>query len=147
MLGTPVGPREGENEGRGRGRGICAQMRDDCLDLFGDGEVMGKATGTDIRDGKHSYVVAALLSPSDGLGGAERAVLETALGDPACTAGTIDTIREIAEARGVAGRLRARMRDHAEQAALVAGGWRAHWRGEAVDFFTQLPHWSVERSH
>ncbi|MEU2623876.1 polyprenyl synthetase family protein [Streptomyces sp. NPDC007157] len=133
--------------------GICAQMRDDYLDLFGDGEVMGKPTGTDIRDGKRSYVVTALLSSLDGQDGldglarAERAVLEAALGDPACTAGTIDTIREIAEARGVAGRLRARMRDHAEQAALVAEGWRPRWRSEAVAFFELLPHWSVERSH
>ncbi|MFG3022571.1 polyprenyl synthetase family protein [Streptomyces sp. NPDC048254] len=130
--------------------GICGQMRDDYLDLFGDGEVMGKPTGTDIRDGKRSYVVAALLSSGDGrdgLDGAERAVLEAALGDPSCTAGTIDTIREIAEARGVAGRLRARMRDHAEQAALVAGGWRPRWRSEAVAFFELLPRWSIERSH
>ncbi|MFE4961336.1 polyprenyl synthetase family protein [Streptomyces sp. NPDC056660] len=130
--------------------GICAQMRDDYLDLFGDGEVMGKPTGTDIRDGKRSYVVTALLSSLDGLDGAERAVLETALGDPACTAGTIATIREIAETRGVAGRLRARMRDHAEQAeqaALVAEGWRPRRRSEAVAFFDLLPHWSVERSH
>ncbi|MGW4907688.1 polyprenyl synthetase family protein [Streptomyces sp. NPDC004270] len=127
--------------------GICAQMRDDYLDLFGDGEVMGKPTGTDIRDGKRSYVVTELLSSLDGLDGAERAVLETALGDPACTAGTIAAIREIAEAHGVAGRLRARMRDHAEQAAVVAEGWRPRWRSEAVAFFELLPHWSVERSH
>ncbi|MFJ5638529.1 polyprenyl synthetase family protein [Streptomyces sp. NPDC093223] len=127
--------------------GICAQMRDDYLDLFGDGEVMGKPTGTDIRDGKRSYTVAALLSPADGLTGAERTLLETALGDPACGAGTIDAIGEAAEACGAAGRLRARMRDHAEQAAVVAGGWRAHWRSEAVTFFELLPHWSVERTH
>ncbi|MEV5841547.1 polyprenyl synthetase family protein [Streptomyces sp. NPDC051985] len=123
--------------------GICAQLRDDYLDLFGDGTEMGKPTGTDIRDGKRSYLVTALL-PS--LQGAERAVVESALGDPACTDATIATIREIAEERGVAARLRARMRDHAEQAALVATGWRPRWRSEAVDFFELLPRWSVERS-
>ncbi|MFI6246467.1 polyprenyl synthetase family protein [Streptomyces sp. NPDC051016] len=123
--------------------GICAQLRDDYLDLFGDGTEMGKPTGTDIRDGKRSYLVTALL-PS--LQGAERAVVEGALGDPACTAATIATIREIAEERGVAAQLRARMRDHAEQAALVATGWRPRWRSEAVDFFERLPRWSVERS-
>lgn len=42
--------------------GICGQLRDDYLDLFGDAATMGKPTGTDIRDGKHSYTVSALLS-------------------------------------------------------------------------------------
>lgn len=134
---------EGELRRYARLVGICAQLRDDYLDLFGDGTEMGKPTGTDIRDGKRSYLVTALLSS---LQGAERAVVESALGDPACTAATIATIREIAEKRGVAAQLRARMRDHAEQAALVATGWRPRWRSEAVDFFERLPRWSVERS-
>ncbi len=123
--------------------GIGAQMRDDYLDLFGDGEETGKPIGTDFRDGKRSYVVAALLNT---LTGAERSLVEAALGAPSCPAGTIATIRGIAEERGVAARLRAGMRDHAEQAALVAGGWRERWRSEAVGFFEALPYWSVERS-
>ncbi|MDH6144477.1 geranylgeranyl diphosphate synthase type I [Kitasatospora sp. GP30] len=124
--------------------GICGQLRDDYLDLFGDAATMGKPTGTDIRDGKHSYTVSALLSAP--LGDAERAVLEAALGDPACTPETIAAVREIGERRGVADRMRADMRRHAEQACLVAAGWRPRWREEAVTFFERLPLWSVERA-
>ncbi|MEV7324991.1 polyprenyl synthetase family protein [Streptomyces sp. NPDC093970] len=149
LLAAGAGPDPCEEELSRYARlvGICAQMRDDYLDLFGDGEVMGKPTGTDIRDGKRNYVVTALLSSLDDLGGAERALLTKALGDPACTAGTVARIREIAEACGAAGRLRASMRERAEQAAEVAEGWRRRRRGEAVAFFERLPYWSIERAH
>ncbi|MEV8533782.1 polyprenyl synthetase family protein [Streptomyces sp. NPDC051211] len=123
--------------------GICGQMRDDYLDLFGDADTMGKPTGTDIRDGKHSYTVSALLSA---VGGTERAVVEAALGDPACTPETIAAVREIAENRGVTARMQADMRRFAEQASVVAAGWRPRWREEAVTFFEHLPRWSVERA-
>ncbi|WP_326701416.1 polyprenyl synthetase family protein [Streptomyces sp. NBC_01754] len=123
--------------------GICGQMRDDCLDLFGDADLTGKPTGTDIRDGRRSYTVSALLSV---VGGAERAVVESAFGDPSCTPEAIAAVREIAERRGVAEKVRAEMRRHAEEASLVAAGWRSRWREEAVTFFEHLPLWSVERS-
>ncbi|WP_327312052.1 polyprenyl synthetase family protein [Streptomyces sp. NBC_01235] len=123
--------------------GICGQMRDDYLDLFGDAAVMGKPTGGDIRDGKHSYAVSALLSA---VSGAERAVVEAALGDPSRTPETVTAVREIAEARGVAVTMQEAMRRHAERASAVAAGWRPRWREEAVTFFERLPQWSVERA-
>ncbi|MFE2965630.1 polyprenyl synthetase family protein [Streptomyces sp. NPDC059340] len=123
--------------------GICGQMRDDYLDLFGDAAIMGKPTGTDLRDGRHSYTVRALLSAVDG---PERAVVQAALGDPSCTPETIAAVREIAENRGVTVRMRADMRRYAEQASIVAAGWRPRWREEAVTFFEHLPLWSVERA-
>ncbi|AJT62567.1 hypothetical protein T261_0878 [Streptomyces lydicus] len=76
--------------------GMCGQMRDDYLDLFGDAAVMCKPTGTDIRDGKHSYTVHALLAAVDDT---ERRVVEAALGDPSCTPETIAALREIGERR------------------------------------------------
>ncbi|MFB6550527.1 polyprenyl synthetase family protein [Streptomyces sp. NPDC056405] len=123
--------------------GICGQMRDDYLDLFGDAAVMGKPTGTDIREGRHTYTVARLLSA---VSGAERAVVEDALGNPACTPETVTAVREIGERRGVADRMRADMLEYAEQARQVAEGWRPRWREEAVAFFERLPRWSVERA-
>ncbi|MFI0813354.1 polyprenyl synthetase family protein [Streptomyces echinatus] len=123
--------------------GICGQMRDDYLDLFGDAVVMGKQTGTDLRDGKHSYTVRALLAAADDT---ERRVVQAALGDPACTPETIAAVREIGERRGVPGSMQADMHRFAQQASAVAAGWRSRWREEAVTFFEQLPLWSVERA-
>ncbi|MFD5451028.1 polyprenyl synthetase family protein [Streptomyces sp. NPDC127100] len=122
--------------------GICGQMRDDYLDLFGDAAVMGKPTGTDLREGRRSYTVARLLSA---VSGTERAVVAEALGDPDCTPRTVAAVREIGERHGVADGMRADMRRCAEQAALVASGWRPRRREEAVAFFERLPLWSIER--
>ncbi|MFE9727322.1 polyprenyl synthetase family protein [Streptomyces sp. NPDC005794] len=134
---------EGELREYARPVGNCGQMRDDYLDLFGDADTMGKQTGTDLRDGKHSYTVRALLAAVDD---AERRVVEGALGDASCTPGTIAAVREIGEHRGVADHMRADMRRCAQQASAVAVGWRPQWRDEAVSFFEQLPLWSVERA-
>ncbi|MER5936441.1 polyprenyl synthetase family protein [Streptomyces sp. NPDC001928] len=123
--------------------GISETMRDDYLDLFGETASLGKQTGTDIRDGKHSYTVNALLAAVDGL---ERRTVEAALGDSSCTPETIAAIREIGERRGVADRMRTDMRHYAQQASAMAAGWRPRWREEAVTFFEQLPLWSVERA-
>ncbi|CAL9664695.1 polyprenyl synthetase family protein [Streptomyces sp. NPDC057387] len=123
--------------------GICGQMRDDYLDLFGDAEAMGKPTGTDIREGRHTYTVVRLLSA---VSGTERDFVHRALGDPACTQQTIAEIRAIAERAGVADRMRADMRQYAERARLVAESWRPRWREDAVAFFERLPRWSVERA-
>ncbi|MFI1753080.1 polyprenyl synthetase family protein [Streptomyces sp. NPDC020571] len=123
--------------------GICGQMRDDYLDLFGDAAAMGKPTGTDIREGRRTYTVVRLLSA---VSGPERAFVEKALGDPACTPETVAEIRAIAERAGVADRMRADMRQYADQARVVAAGWRPRWREDAVAFFERLPRWSVERT-
>ncbi|MGW3209271.1 polyprenyl synthetase family protein [Streptomyces sp. NPDC001135] len=123
--------------------GICGQMRDDYLDLFGDATAMGKPSGTDLRDGKHSYTVRALLAA---VNDAERRVLQAALSDPSCPPEAVAMVREIGERRGVTGRMQADMHRYAREASAVAAGWRSRWREEAVTFFEQLPLWSVERA-
>ncbi|MER7695943.1 MULTISPECIES: polyprenyl synthetase family protein [unclassified Streptomyces] len=145
LLAAGEQPRLFEKELREYARlvGICGQLRDDYLDLFGDADTMGKPTGTDLRDGKHTYTVRALLAAVDD---AERRVVDAALGDASCTPETIAAVREIGERRGVADHLRADMHRYARQASAVAAGWRPRWREEAVGFFEQLPLWSVERS-
>ncbi|MFD5547685.1 polyprenyl synthetase family protein [Streptomyces goshikiensis] len=136
--------------------GISEQMRDDCLDLFGPfGEGAGsdavagaapavadKSTGADIRSGRRTYAVRAVLAAATG---ADAALVEAALGDPRCPDATLERIREIARAAGVDGRLKAEIRRHAEEAAAEAASWEPYWRAEAVEFFRGLPMWNVDR--
>ncbi|MFF7635353.1 polyprenyl synthetase family protein [Kitasatospora sp. NPDC008050] len=122
--------------------GIAGQMRDDYLDLFGDAATMGKPTGTDIRDGRRNYTVAAILRAATD---AERATVESALGSETCSAETIAAIRDIAHRHEVPETMRADMRRYAELASAEAATWRPRWRDEAVAFFEYLPLWSVDR--
>ncbi|MFD9268847.1 polyprenyl synthetase family protein [Streptomyces goshikiensis] len=136
--------------------GVSEQMRDDCLDLFGpSGEDAGedagagaapavadKSTGADIRSGRRTYAVRAVLAAATG---ADAALVEAALGDPRCPDATLERIREIARAAGVDGRLKAEIRRHAEEAAAEAASWEPYWRAEAVEFFRSLPMWNVDR--
>ncbi|WP_432042454.1 polyprenyl synthetase family protein [Streptomyces cadmiisoli] len=124
--------------------GIYEQMRDDYLDLFGNPRTMGKPTGSDLRDGKRSYAVSALLAA---VSGPERAMVESALGNSSCSPQTVAAVREIATSRGVEQKLRSDMRRYAELASAEAAGWRPRWREEAVTLFERLPLWSVERVH
>ncbi|MGW5849005.1 polyprenyl synthetase family protein [Streptomyces sp. NPDC055254] len=153
LLAAGERPERFDAELRGYARlvGICGQMRDDYLDLFGDAETMGKPTGTDLREGRRSYAVAAILAAATD---AERAVVEAALGTGhddrdrtgagAVSADTVEAVREIGRRHGVDDALRSRMRRHAELASAEAARWRPRWRAEAVDFFELLPLWSLE---
>ncbi|WP_228923912.1 polyprenyl synthetase family protein [Streptomyces sp. DH7] len=123
--------------------GIYEQMRDDYLDLFSNTQAMGKSAGNDLRGGKRSYAVSALLAA---VSGTERAVVEAALGNSSCTPETVATVREIATSQGVEQKLRADMRRYAELASAEAADWRPRWREEAVALFEHLPLWSVERA-
>ncbi|MET9993932.1 polyprenyl synthetase family protein [Streptomyces mutabilis] len=145
LLAAGVEPGAHEDELRRYARlvGVCGQMRDDWLDLFGTEETTGKPTGGDIREGRRSYAVTRLLTA---VAGPERATIEAALGDRSCPPDTIAEIRDIGERHGVAALLEADMRLHADRARLVAEGWHGRWRAEAVDFFERLPRWSVERT-
>ncbi|WP_405997031.1 polyprenyl synthetase family protein [Streptomyces sp. NBC_00829] len=123
--------------------GIYEQMHDDYLDLFGDEKVVGKATGSDIREGRRNYAVRALL---DAAGPQDRALVDTALRDQCRAREAVDTVRDMACRLGVDQILRARIRSVAEQASAEAASWRGHWREPAVDFFESLPLWSMHRT-
>ncbi|NED71252.1 polyprenyl synthetase family protein [Streptomyces sp. SID9944] len=123
--------------------GISGQMCDDYLDLFADAGAVGRPAGSDLRAGRRSYAVCAVLAATTGR---ERELVESALADPGCRAETVEQVRDIAVRHGVDARMRAEIRRSAEEAASVAAGWRRRWREEAVDFFEQLPLWAAQRA-
>ena len=45
--------------------GVAFQIRDDCLDVYGDTETLGKNVGSDAKDGKKTYVTLHGLEQSE----------------------------------------------------------------------------------
>ncbi|MFD8141691.1 polyprenyl synthetase family protein [Streptomyces sp. NPDC059708] len=140
--GADLTPYDAELRRYATALGIANQIHDDWLDLFGDPEALGKPVGSDIRSGRRSYAVRALLDVCDE---SERKLLDAALGDPGCDEDTLDRVRGIARAHGVDRRLRADADHHARRAADQTAAWDGRWRPEAVAFFAHMPAWSVTR--
>ncbi|TXS50114.1 polyprenyl synthetase family protein, partial [Streptomyces sp. t39] len=80
-----------------RSAGVSGQMRDDYLDLFGDAGLIGKPAGSDLRSGRRSYTVCAVLAATSG---AERELVESALAGPGCPPETVARIQDIARHHG-----------------------------------------------
>ncbi|GAA0273561.1 polyprenyl synthetase family protein [Streptomyces polychromogenes] len=142
--GADLAPYDAELRRYATALGIANQIHDDWLDLFGDPQALGKPVGSDIRSGRRSYAVRALLAVCDGK---ERELVDEALGDPGCDEDTLDRVRGIARAHGVDRRLRADADHHARRAASQTATWRERWRPEAVAFFAHMPAWSITRDH
>ncbi|MGW4809907.1 polyprenyl synthetase family protein [Kitasatospora sp. NPDC004272] len=138
--GADPAPHDAELRAYATAVGIANQIHDDWLDLFGDPAVLGKPLGTDLRAGRRSYLVRALLAAADETG---RRTLRTALGNPDPDA--LAPVRDLARTHGLDRTLHAEALRHAHRAAALATTWHTRWRPGAVAFFTHLPAWSVTR--
>ncbi|GHE42423.1 polyprenyl synthetase family protein [Streptomyces capitiformicae] len=77
--------------------GEAFQLRDDLLGVFGAPEMTGKASLDDLREGKHTVLVALALQRADAR---QQRVLRTLLGTPRLDAAGADRIRELLTATG-----------------------------------------------
>ena len=76
----------------GTSLGEAFQLRDDVLGVYGDPEHTGKPAGDDLREGKHTALIAHALELADGEG-AE--LLAASLGDPDLDTPTVDACRKV----------------------------------------------------
>ncbi|GAA3011996.1 polyprenyl synthetase family protein [Kitasatospora albolonga] len=143
--GADPAPHDAELRRYATALGIANMLRDDWLDLFGDPAAVGKSVGSDLRSGRRSYAVRALLTAD--LDPAERALLTAALGDPDGDEETLDRVRAIGRRHGVDRALQADAERHAGDASAIAGTWYDRWRPDPVAFFHHLPAWTVTRDH
>ncbi|MGW2600287.1 polyprenyl synthetase family protein [Streptomyces klenkii] len=77
--------------------GEAFQLRDDLLGVFGTPEVTGKPSLDDLREGKHTVLIALVLQRADAH---QRSVLHTLLGAPRLDEAGGDRIRELLTATG-----------------------------------------------
>jgi geranylgeranyl diphosphate synthase type I len=86
--------------------GIAFQLRDDLLAMFGDPALTGKPVGHDLREGKHTALVAEarrLLSAQD------RACLDAVLGDRNAPLPAIQAAMRMLECSGARARVEAKL--------------------------------------
>jgi geranylgeranyl diphosphate synthase type I len=72
--------------------GEAFQLRDDVLGVFGDPSVTGKPAGDDLREGKHTVLLARTMAGADDAG---RALVTSRLGDPDLSAADVTALREV----------------------------------------------------
>jgi geranylgeranyl diphosphate synthase type I len=104
--------------------GVAFQIRDDVLGVFGDASAMGKATGSDLRAGKHTAVVVEALRDAQA-----REVLAPVLGRADASDDAVAAAVRGLEACGVRARVEARVaalvdasRAALEQATISGSG-------------------------
>lgn len=104
----------------GRPLGIAFQLRDDVLGTFGDPAKTGKPVDSDIRQGKHTALVAELLRDPAGA----RVFADAARGAADGKARDIEAIVKAMESSGARARVEARVRELLDEtrAALSAVG-------------------------
>ena len=76
----------------GAALGEAFQLRDDVLGVFGDPGETGKPAGDDLREGKHTVLVAYALAHADPDG---VALVEASLGDPDLDEEAVQSLREV----------------------------------------------------
>ena len=115
-----VGPRTRSALGRyGAALGEAFQLRDDVLGVFGDPAQTGKPAGDDLREGKHTVLIAHALAQA---GPAGAALVEEALGDPDLDEDAVERVREVLVGSGALERTEQMVGRGAERALEELGG-------------------------
>lgn len=111
LAGAPAERREALRE-FGMAYGRAFQMQDDTLDLLGDEARLGKPVGGDLREGKATFPVLALLED-----GVEE--VRTVLRRHASGLGDVDRVADLVRRHGADRRTRERIVEEAERAVRL----------------------------
>ncbi|KAA9395046.1 polyprenyl synthetase family protein [Kocuria coralli] len=121
----------------GRGLGLAFQLADDLLGVFGSGESTGKSTDGDLREGKHTLLIAEAVRS-----GAGPELLDLLRGgDPSPE--QLQRARKLLECSGARAAVEALARESADQAVAVARA--ADLPGELVAELESTAKTAVER--
>jgi geranylgeranyl diphosphate synthase type I len=125
----------------GHALGEAFQLRDDLLGVFGDPQQTGKPAGDDLREGKRTLLVALAMQSADAR---QRALLESAIGDPNLSATVVDDLRTVLTSTGAVSAVEKRIAERAIEAerSLDADAVQP----EALQALLDLAHAAAHRS-
>ncbi|MFC4336233.1 polyprenyl synthetase family protein [Salininema proteolyticum] len=122
--------------------GEAFQLRDDVLGVFGDPEQTGKPAGDDLREGKHTFLIACAWENSPA---ADRDTIATLLGDPGLSEDDIDRLRAILRDSGAVAETEQRISDLADRAGEALAALEGRVEPEAHAVFDRLLVKAVKR--
>ena len=97
-----------------RNLGFAFQIRDDLLDVIGEGATFGKEIGKDIVEGKRTFLVVAAAATE--LNADDRALLDRLLANPGLPANEVDAMRDLFERSGAIARAEAEIERYSSEA-------------------------------
>lgn len=106
----------------GESLGVAFQMRDDELGIFGSEASLGKPIGSDIREGKKTFLIALAASR---MSEADRLRLSSILGKPDASEAEMAEFRRLIEATGARDELAGRLEGLARESAGLIGALEA----------------------
>lgn len=121
--------------------GRAFQYRDDLLGVFGDEQVIGKPAGGDLREGKHTLLLAYALA---GTGDADRNRLMSLVGSPDLSEQGISEAREIIASSGARERVETDIEANLDRALRALDGTAIDGTGR--DALVALAHAAVRRT-
>jgi geranylgeranyl diphosphate synthase, type I len=120
--------------------GEAFQLQDDLLGTFGDAATVGKPVGSDLREGKYTFLIHHALGASSP---AQLRLLSDALGDEGLTADRLAAVRRVLEDTGARARVEAMVEERLRAAAAALDGLPLAPEGQA--FLAGLLDWLWER--
>ena len=122
--------------------GEAFQLRDDVLGVFGDPAQTGKPAGDDLREGKHTFLIARAAAAADA---AQRAALEAGLGDPELSEEGVARLRAILMDTGALADTEQRIQALADQAEEALSRSREAVDAAALEVVAELLVKAVKR--
>jgi len=122
--------------------GIGFQLVDDLLGLYGDEEVTGKPILSDIREGKHTYLMAQTFALASSQ---QLKYLDKTLGDPNVTVKDLEVIRQIVDDCGAKQATIAKVQECAKEARVIIE--RLPLQTQAKQALEQFLVSAMERDH
>ena len=98
--------------------GIAFQLADDMLGVYGNPKLTGKSTLSDIREGKHTFLILQALQKASA---ADRKTLQKHLGNPLLTSAQAIEVQDILERSGAKAKCVQQIQLYAAQASRILG--------------------------